>query len=55
LEIERRIRIILIHDLTDATERAHSASEAFEAIVAFLNISKSSAGAGFELRAGVRE
>jgi hypothetical protein len=34
LEIERQIRTILIHDVTEATELAHAASEAFDAIMA---------------------
>ena len=34
LEMERQVNIILKHDVTEATERAHAASDAFEAIVA---------------------
>lgn len=33
-ELERRVRTILIQDLTEATARAHAASEAFSAIMA---------------------
>ena len=33
-EIERHVRTILIQDLTETTERAHAASEAFNAIMA---------------------
>ena len=34
LEMERQVNTILIHDVTEAKERAHAASDAFEAIVA---------------------
>ena len=34
LEMERQVNTILKHDVTEATERAHTASDAFEAIVA---------------------
>jgi hypothetical protein len=34
LEVERQVNTILIHDVTEAKERAHAASDAFEAIVA---------------------
>ena len=34
LEMERQVNTILKHDVTEATERAHAASDAFEAIVA---------------------
>jgi len=33
-ETERQVRTILAHDLAEATVRAHTASEAFEAIMA---------------------
>ena len=34
LEMERQVNTILKHDVTEATERAHVASDTFEAIVA---------------------
>jgi hypothetical protein len=34
LEMERQVNTILKHDVTEATKRAHAASDAFEAIVA---------------------
>jgi hypothetical protein len=34
LEMERQVNIILKHDVTESTEHAHVASDAFEAIVA---------------------